>query len=55
VREVHIFADDDEPGRTAAEKTKAKHLDLGRRVVVRFPPEGCGDWNDALRARSIAA
>lgn len=50
VREVHIFADDDEPGRAAAERTAYEHREAGRRVVIRFPPEGFGDWNDAHMA-----
>ena len=40
VREVHIFADDDEPGRAAADRTANVHRDRGRRVVVRLPPAG---------------
>jgi putative DNA primase/helicase len=52
VRELHIFADDDEPGRAAAERTAELHTTAGRRVVLRFPPAGCKDWNDALVAAS---
>ena len=44
VRELHIFADADDPGRAAAERTA--HENRHRRVVIRFPPDGCGDWND---------
>jgi hypothetical protein len=46
VRELHIFGDDDGPGREAAEKTAEIHAD--RKVVLRFPPKGFPDWNDAL-------
>jgi phage/plasmid primase-like uncharacterized protein len=46
VRELHIFADNDDPGRAAAERTA--HAHRHRRVVLRFPPEGCKDWNDVL-------
>jgi hypothetical protein len=50
VRELHIFADNDAPGRAAAERTAAAHK--ARRVVLRFPPEGNKDWNDALMAKA---
>jgi putative DNA primase/helicase len=53
VRELHIFADNDEPGRAAAERTA--HTHRHRRVVLRRPPDEFGDWNDFLRARGIAA
>ena len=57
VRELHIFADDDEPGRAAAERTAEEHSRAGRRVVLRYPPAGRKDWNDALVAatREVAA
>jgi hypothetical protein len=48
VREVHIFADNDEPGREAAARTREVHLRLGRRVVVQTPPIGIKDFNDFL-------
>jgi hypothetical protein len=43
VRELHLFGDNDEPGRCAVERTA--HVQHGRRVVLRFPPDGCKDWN----------
>jgi hypothetical protein len=46
VRELHIFADDDEAGRTAAERTARIHRDAGRRVFVRLPPVGFKDWGE---------
>ena len=54
VRELHIFGDNDDPGRAAAEQTAYAHRH--RKVVLRFPPEGCKDWNDMLirQARSAA-
>lgn len=52
IRELHIFADDDDAGRKAADRTAAHHK--SRRVLVRLPPTGCKDWNDALRARCAA-
>ena len=44
VRELHIFGDNDDPGRLAVEQTAKAHAH--RRVVVRFPPEGFGDYAD---------
>lgn len=57
VREIHIFADDDEAGRTAAERTARMHRDAGRRVLVRLPPVGFKDWGEVvqLTGRSAAA
>ena len=48
VEEVHVFVDNDEPGRTAAKRTADTHTSLGRRVYLRSPPDQCGDWNDFL-------
>jgi putative DNA primase/helicase len=53
VRELHIFADNDEPGRAAAERTA--HANRHRRVVVHFAPDGANDWNDVLLAGARAA
>jgi putative DNA primase/helicase len=50
VRELHIFADNGEPGRAAAQRTSEVHMALGRRVVLRFPPDGLKDFNDLLNA-----
>jgi len=50
VAELHIFADDDNPGRAAANRAKDRHTRAGCRVVIRFPPKNCGDWNDALQS-----
>ena len=54
VGELQVFADNDMPGRAAAERTAYEHRH--RRVVLRFPPDGCKDWNDWLmvQARSAA-
>jgi putative DNA primase/helicase len=51
---VMIFADRDGPGREAALKAAAR-LRLSANVSVRFPPEGCNDWNDALLSKGRAA
>jgi hypothetical protein len=48
VEEVHVFVDNDEPGRTAAKRATDTHTSLGRRVSLRYPPDQCGDWNDFL-------
>ncbi len=48
--EIHVFGDNGDRGHEAAERAVAAYQAQGRRVVVRFPPEKFGDWNDALRA-----
>jgi DNA primase len=53
VRELHIFADSDDAGRAAAERTAEAHR--RRRVVIRFPPDGSKDWDDVTRAMIGAA
>jgi len=50
VREVHVFGDNDESGKAAAKATAEVHAGLGRRAVLRFPPEGIKDFNDLLLA-----
>jgi DNA primase len=52
VRVIHVFGDNDEPGRLAAERTAARHTREGRKVYLRFPPAGFNDYNDVLMARS---
>jgi hypothetical protein len=47
VRELHLFLDNDEPGRAAGERTA--HAHRHRRVVFRTPPDN--DWNDFLLAK----
>jgi hypothetical protein len=53
VRELHIFGDNDEPGRAAAERTA--HAHRHRKVVLRFPPEQFKDWDDVTQAQRGAA
>jgi putative DNA primase/helicase len=56
VRELHLFGDNDEPGRLAVEQ--AAKARAHRRVVVRFPPDGFGDYADLaadLAKRGVAA
>jgi putative DNA primase/helicase len=50
VQEVHIFGDLDGSGRAAAQRASEIHMALGRRVVLRFPPNGLKDFNDLLNA-----
>ncbi len=52
--EIHLFADNGAAGREAAERAAKAYQGQGRRVVVRFPPERFGDWNDALSAGMAA-
>ncbi len=48
--EIHVFGDNGAPGHEAAERAAKAYQDQGRRVVVRFPPEHLGDWNDVVGA-----
>ena len=48
VREIQIFADNGEAGIEAANKGAAKFTAEGRRAFIRRPPDGYGDWNDAI-------
>ena len=53
VRELHVFADEDEPGRAAADRVIRSNPH--RTVAIHLPPDGCDDWNDALAAARMAA
>lgn len=48
-RELIIAPDADEPGREAAQSLAARAHRIGWRVSILPPPDGCGDWNDAIR------
>ncbi len=48
VRELHVFADRDEAGERAVERTLEAHSH--RRVIVRAPTQPHSDFNDAVRA-----
>jgi hypothetical protein len=48
VRELHLFGDNDDPGRGAVHRTACENRQL--RVVLRFPPHNCKDWNDFARS-----
>jgi putative DNA primase/helicase len=54
VERVIIFADRDQPGHEAAMKA-AQCFRPALNVSVRFAPEGCGDWNDAVLTKGRAA
>ncbi|MGA2794796.1 MAG: toprim domain-containing protein [Roseiarcus sp.] len=56
VRELHLFGDNDDPGRLAVEQATKAHAH--RRVVKRFPPDGFNDYADVvadLVKRGVAA
>jgi Toprim domain len=46
VRELHLFADNDDPGRAAVRRAVAWHTGEGRRVTVHWPPDEYKDWNE---------
>ncbi len=48
VIEVQIFADNGAPGQEAAAKARDIFTKAGKRVAIRRPPKGFGDWNNAL-------
>ena len=50
VRRVELFADSGPAGLSAAHKAVEAFTGQGRKVTLRLPPEGFGDWNDALVA-----
>lgn len=54
VRRVVIFGDNDAAGRLMAERAAGAYSRHGRAVELRWPPDGCNDWNDVVRERSRA-
>ncbi len=48
VIELQVFADNGAPGQEAAAKARDVFTKTGKRVAIRRPPQGFGDWNDAL-------
>jgi hypothetical protein len=46
VRELHVFADNDQPGRDAADRVVSEQKN--RRAIVNYPLNG-PDWNDQLK------
>jgi hypothetical protein len=55
VERLVIFGDNGAPGVNAAERATIKHARSGRSIEIAYPPNGQKDWNDALRARAVAA
>ena len=55
VKTIHIFGDNDDPGREAAERAAERYTHEGRRVILRFPPERYGDYNDIKRVNNELA
>jgi hypothetical protein len=55
VTALHIFADNDAAGKVAAERAVARFTRDGKRVLLRWPPDGCKDWNDVLLSKRRAA
>jgi putative DNA primase/helicase len=55
VERIILFGDRGEAGEVAAHKAGEHFAELGYHVEGKFPPEGFGDWNDALRQRRTAA
>lgn len=55
VTEIQIFGDNGERGHEGAEKARQAFNEQGRRVVLRFPPEPFGDWNDFLQGQKTEA
>ena len=54
VREVHIFCDNDQPGREAAFRASDVHRALGRDVEIRRPPPEFKDYNEFIIADADA-
>jgi hypothetical protein len=50
VRELHVFGDNDNAGVAAAERTAERHVNDGRRVVLRYPPSAHNDWGSLVAA-----
>jgi putative DNA primase/helicase len=55
VRTIHIFGDSDAPGRVAAERAADHHTRAGRKVYLRFPPEGFKDYDEITQAQARTA
>jgi hypothetical protein len=51
VIELHIFLDNDDAGRAAAERTA--HAHRHRKVLLHFPPEQFKDWDDMTSAQAM--
>jgi putative DNA primase/helicase len=54
VRRVHLFPDNDEAGRAAAERAKRRYTNQLLPVRTWWPPDGL-DWNDVLKGKQDAS
>ena len=54
IRSIGFCLDNDEPGRKASYQLARKYMDLGYRTNIYFPPEGCKDFNDCIRLKSVS-
>jgi len=54
VRRVVICADNDDAGREASERLKARLLSERRRVRICLPPNESADWSDMLTSQEVA-
>lgn len=50
VDEIVIYRDAGETGDREARAAAAVHEDIGRRVMIEMPPDGCSDFNDAEKS-----
>jgi hypothetical protein len=53
-REIHIFGDNDDAGRAAAKRALDRYTRQGRKVFLRFPPEGFKDYDQVTLAGTRA-
>jgi hypothetical protein len=51
VRRLVLLPDNDDPGRRGAQLASDAHARPERRIVTRFAPGGCNDWNDRMRRK----
>jgi hypothetical protein len=56
IRRVHIFGDNDDPGRDAARNAVNRYCHREfRHVTVHWPDDAYNDWNDVLMGRPTHA
>jgi putative DNA primase/helicase len=55
IKRVHLFGDNDTPGRDAVRCAVRKYTGDGLRVRAWWPPAERGDFNDVLKPKRIAA
>jgi putative DNA primase/helicase len=52
IKRVHLFGDNDQPGRDAMQRAIRRYTGDGLHVKVWWPPEGLGDFNDLLKLQA---